>query len=212
MTREEQNLDPEDMLEVMRAMRVRIRNAALRHFEHIDARTLRVLQDLELYEDDALPIGDSVDLAVLHDPQHPRRQNRPDGPLVLYVTDEQEPKRMVVELPVLFFSDNQEVRQAALACIEKMVVDDSLAITPKTSALLQQTRDALGSDAPSDWRPAAVAASDALFDDALIALRGTRQSLECQPVIEDRLNFYSSRIMFPSVTSLDSISLAAGNP
>ncbi len=52
MTREEQNLDPEDMLEVMRAMRVRIRNAALRHFEHIDARTLRVLQDLELYEDD----------------------------------------------------------------------------------------------------------------------------------------------------------------
>jgi len=212
MTLEELNPSPEDMRKVMRAMQVRMRNTALHHFERIGPRTLRVLQDLDLFKDEAFPIGDGVDLAVLHDPQHARRQNLSGGPLVLYVTEGDDPTRMVVELPVLFFSNNRDMRHAALESIEKMLVKDPLSATPKTSAILKESRDALMSDTPADWRPAAVAVCDALFDDLLFALCGMRQSLESEPVIQGSLNFYTPKVIHPTVSSLDSISLPIGHP
>jgi hypothetical protein len=189
-----------------------MRNTALHHFERIGLRTLRALQDLDLIEDKAPPIGDGVDLAVLRDQQHERRQTLPDGPMVLYVTEADEPKRMIVELPVLFFSDDRDVRQAALECIEKMLVKDPMAVTPKTAAILKEFRDALMPETLGDWRPAAVAVCDALYDDVLIALHGVRQSLESEPVIQDSLNFYTPKVIRPSVTSLDSINLPIGHP
>lgn len=212
MIPEEQNLSPEEMRKVMRAMQVRMRNTALHHFESIGPRTLRALQDLDLINDVAPLIGDGVDLAVLCDPQHARRQKLPDGPLVLYVTEGDEPKRMVVDPSVLFFSDDRDVRQAALECIEKILVKDPMAVTSKTAAILKESRDALVSETPGDWRPAAVAVCDALYDDVLIALHGVRQSLESEPVIEGSLNFYTPKVIHPSVTSLDSISLPIGHP
>ena len=48
MILEEHSPSPEEMQKVMRAMQIRMRNAALRHFERIGPRTLRVLQDLDL--------------------------------------------------------------------------------------------------------------------------------------------------------------------
>ena len=212
MTPEEQNISPEEMRKVMRAMLVRMRNTALHHFKRVGPRTFRALQDLDLIDDVELHIGDNVDLVVLRDQQHERRQKLPDGPLVLYVTEGDEPKRMVVELPVLFFSDDRDVRRAALECIEKMLVKDPMALTPKTAAILKESRDALVFEMPEDWRPAAVAVCDALYDDVFIALHGVRQSLESEPVIQDRLNFYTPKVILPSVTSLDSISLPIGNP
>jgi hypothetical protein len=57
MTPEELNPSPEDMRIVMRAMMVRMRNTALHHFKRIGPRTLRVLQDLDLFKDEAPPLG-----------------------------------------------------------------------------------------------------------------------------------------------------------
>jgi len=212
MTPEEQSPSPEEMRKVMRAMQVRMRNTALHYFERIGLRTLHALQDLDLIEDEAPPIGDGVDLAVLRDQQHARRQNLPDGPLVLYLAEADEPKRMIVELPLLFFSDDRDVRQAALKCIEKMLGKDPMAVTPKTAAIIKESRDALVSETPECWRPAVVAVCDALYDDVLVALHGVRQSLESEPVIQDSLTFYTPKVIHPSVTSLDSISLPIGNP
>lgn len=212
MTPEEQKPTPEEMQKTMRAMQVRMRNTALHHIDRIGLRALRALQDLDLIDEEVPPIGNVVDLAVLCDRQHPRRQNLPEGPLVLYVTEGDEPKRMVVELPVLFFSDDRAVRQAALECLEKMLVKDPMTLTPKTGAILKESRDALISETPGNWRSAAVAVCDALYDDVLVALHGVQQSLESGPVIEGSLNFYTPKVLHPSMTSLDSISLPIGNP
>lgn len=212
MTPEEQNLAPEDMRKVMRAMQVRMRNIALHHIDRIGLRSLRALQDIDLIDEEVPPIGNVVDLAVLHDPQHARRQNLPYGPLVLYVTEEDEPQQMVVELPMLFFSEDRAVRQAALDYFEEMLVQDPMTLTPKTVAILKESRDALVSEMPGDWRSAAVVVCDALYDDVLVALHGVRQSLESSPAIEGSLNFYAPKVLHPSVTSLDSISLPIGNP
>ncbi len=212
MTPEEQNPSPEDMRKVMRGMQIRMRNNALHHFNRIGPRTLRVLQDLDLFDDEAEPVGDNVEIAVLRDAKHKRRENLPDGPLTLYITKDEKPKRMVVELSVLLFSETQEVRKTSLQCIERMVTAVPFALTPKTVAILEGSRDALVSDAPAKWRGAAVAIYDALYDDVLVALHGTRQSLACEPVIQDSLNSYVPKVLHPSVSSLDSISLAVGNP
>ncbi len=212
MTPEEQSPSPEDMRKVMRVMQEGMVNIALHDFERIGPRTFRVLEDLELINDEVLSIGDGLDFSVLRDPKHSRRQNLTDGPLVLYVTEGDEPKRMLVQLPLLFLSDDREVRQAALECIEKMFIKGPMTLTPKTVAIMNESRHALLSMSPGDWRPAAVAIYDALNDDTLLALRGTRQSLESEPVIQGSLNVYTPKVIHPLVTFLDSISLPIGNP
>ena len=212
MTPKEQNPTPEEMRKVMRMMQVRMRNNALHHFEHIGIRTGRALQALGLIDDEMPSVGEEVDLAVLRDPKHARRQALPHGPLVLYLTEDDPPKRIVVELPVLFFSDSREVREASLQCIDRIAEENPLSLTPKTVEILNKWRDDVVSDDASKWRLASVAISDALYDDVLVALGGTRQSLECEPVIQNSLNFYSPKVIHPSVSSLDSISLSAGHP
>ncbi len=212
MTPEEQSPSPEEMRKAMQAMLVRMRNTALRHFDRIGPRTLRALQDLNLFDGEAPPIGDGVDLDVLHDEKHKRRNNLADGPLVLYVTEGDEPTRVVVELPMLLLSDGRDVRRTALECIEKMLLKDPMVVTPKTAAILKEARPSLVSETPGEWRPAAVAVSDALYDDVLIALHGVRQSMESEPVIQDSLKFYTTKVIHPTVSSLESIHLPIGHP
>lgn len=212
MTHKEQNPTPEEMRKAMRMMQVRMRNNALHHFERIGIRTGRALQALGLIDDEMPGVGEEVDLSVLLDTKHVRRQALPDGPLVLYLTEGDPPKRMVVELPVLFFSDSRDVREASLQCVDRIAAENQLSLTPKTVEVLKKWRDDVVSDDASKWRPASVAISDALYDDVLVALGGTSQSLESEPVIQDSLNFYSAKVIHPSVPSLDSISLAAGHP
>ncbi len=195
MIPEEQSPSPEDMRKVMRLMRERMVNIALHNFDRIGPRTFRALQDLDFIDEEAYPISDEVDLAVLRDQQHSRRQKLSDGPLVLYVIEGDEPKQMLVELPFLFFSEDSDVRRAALECIEKMLEKDPIALTPKTAAILKESRDALVSETPRDWRPAAVAVYDALYDDVLFALRGVRQSVKSNPMIQGRLSFYAPKVI-----------------
>jgi hypothetical protein len=212
MTQEEQNYSPDDMRKVMRLMQMRMCNNALHHFSRIDVRTLRMLQDLDLFKGEAVSIGDDVDLSVLQDPTHPRREKLPSGPIILYVTEGENPKRVVVDLPVLLFSEIPAVRKSAMECLGQMIQNDSLPITPKTQSIAKNLHEKLMSDEPSEWRPAAVALFDAFCDDLLVALQGVRQSLQCEPVIQDSLNSYVPKILQPAISSLDSIRLIISNP
>lgn len=201
---------------MLRAMQIRMRNYALHQFARIDLRTITVMQALDLandFVDDPAPsVGANLDLAVIQDDNHSRRIRLSPGPLLLYLTQDEKPKRVVVELPALLYSNLPDVRKAILACLERMVADGSLDTTPKTRKVLGESRAGLLSDVPHEWWPAAVALSDAFRDDVLVALQGTRQSLECEPIIKDSLDSYAPRVIHPAMSSLDSMELEIRNP
>jgi hypothetical protein len=200
------------MRKVFRGMQIRMRNYALHHFARIDPRTLVALQELDLFDGQADPIGAKVELEVLRDSSHPRRESLPPGPLLLYLSKDEKPKRMVIEIPLLLLSELPDVRKAAFAHLERMVVDGSLLLTPKTRDTLEKTRNSLMSDNPHEWRPASIALFDSFVDDILIALQGIGQSLVCEPVIQDFLNSYAPSALYPAISSLDSITLDVRDP
>jgi hypothetical protein len=212
MSPKKQRVKSEDMRKVMRMMQVRMLNNALYHFTRINARTVRLLQNLNLFKGKAKPIGDNIDISVLQNAGHPRREKLPAGPLVIYITEGKKPKRMIVELPLLLLSELRKVRKTALKSLEEMIQDDSLAITPKTKELFNNLQKSVMSDKPIIWRAAAVDLLDAFCDDVLIALQGTRQCLEYAPVTLDSLQTYVPKVIHPAISSLDSIKLEISNP
>jgi hypothetical protein len=108
MTQSELYPKPEDREKVFLAMRGSMWKHALHHIDRIGPRTIVSLQDLDLFDISAdKPIGAGIDLDVLSDPSHPRREPLPPGPLLLYVTIEDSPKRILVEIPTLFFPSSQ---------------------------------------------------------------------------------------------------------
>ena len=206
------NHSQEEVRDAFRHMLVRMRNYALHQFNSIGSRTVVMLQDADLFDDSTEKVGAEVDFEVIQDASHPRRVDLLPGPLVLYSTDD-EKKGLVVELlPMLLLSESLEVRRAVLESFEEMIADGLLEVTPKTLDILKRSRGGVVSDVPCEWRPAAVNASDALSDDVLVSLAGVRQSLACEPVIQDSLNLFVPRVTLPSVSSLDSIALEVGNP
>lgn len=207
MTHEAHKPSPEEMQEIMRVMRVRMRNNALHHNDRIGPRPLRALQDLDLIDTPPERLGDELDPEILRDTKHPQRQYLPPGPLVMYRENLESLRQTVVELPALIYADSQDMRAAALACIDQIASENELGLTPKTVSILAKYREDLLSDGAAKWRPASIAISDALYDDVLVALNGTRQSMESEPVIQDSLNLYSPKLIHPSVSSLDSIDL-----
>jgi len=211
MILENNDLTQEEMLKVLRAMQVRMRNVALHHLDSIGPRTLRALQNLDLFQGETTPVGDELDLAVLNEPNHPSRQNISDGPLLLYLVDGDEPERIAIELPTFILSESQDVRKAVLKCLDDMLAKDPMLLTPKTSAIVKEQKEALLSENQENWRPASVAVYDAFYDDILFALNATRQCLKSMPVFEELLNFYAPKIIHPTVSSLDSISLSVSN-
>jgi hypothetical protein len=78
--------------------------------------------------------------------------------------------------------------------------------------VFDNVRSKLASDTPHEWRSAAIAAVDAFNDDILVALQGVRQSLQHNPVLQDSLNNYGPRVLFPTISSLDSIVMDVANP
>lgn len=212
MTQPEQKPSPEDMHNVFRGMQVRMRNCAFGNYDHIDLRTLAVLQDLDLINEQVEPIGANVDLEVLRDPNHPRRIVLPPGPLLIYITQDKEPIRMVIEVPVLLLSELPDIRKAAFAQLDRIISDESFAVTPKTLKVLYNSRLGIMSETPHIWRAAAIALSDALNDDILAALHVIHQCLKCEPAIQDILDKYVPRVLHPAVSSLDSIAMEARNP
>ncbi len=200
------------MRRVFLGMLMRMRNYALHHFDRIGPRTQIVLRDLGLFEDQGAPIGSDVDLNVLRDPNHPRREALPPGPLLLYLTEDEKPKRTVIDVTVLLYSEMPEVRIAALTHFSRMIGEGALKVTPKSWEIFEKGRAGLESANPHEWRAAAVALCDAFNDDIWIALQGARQSLASEPVIQDSLNAYAPRVLHPAVSSLDSIVLEVRDP
>jgi len=203
---------PDKIRKTMRAMQIRMWNTALQHISQIGLRTLRVLQDLDLYEGKAPPFGEKLDISVLKNRDHPRREKLSVGPLLVYITEGDEPGAVVVKLPMLLLSDSLELRRAALGILEEMTQGGTLRVTPKTGEMLTTMRAPLLSSKVSEWRPAAVAMFDRLNDDVLIALQGVRQCIECKSSLQECLNSYVPRVLKPAISSLQSIKLTIRNP
>lgn len=201
------------MREVFRRMQISILDNAMHYVDRIGLRTMVALEDLGLYENQAEDrLGSGMDLEVLLDPAHPSRLPLPSGPLLLYKETGEKPQRRIVEVPALLYSDLPDVRKAALIYLERMIDDGSLEITPRAKGVFDNVRSKLASDTPHEWRPAAIKAVDAFNDDILVALRGVNQSMQYRPVLQDSLNTYGPRVLFPTVSSLDSIALDVANP
>lgn len=203
---------PEDVRTARRGMLIRLRNYALHHYGQIGLRTLTVLQDLDLLEDQEDPISVTVDLKILEDANHPHRLKLPSGPLLLFLSQDEKPRRRALAIPDLLLSDSLEERKAAFAYLERMIADGSLEVTPKTQHALETARTKIMSDSPHDWRSASIELFDAFMDDFLFAMCIVRQCLAADPVIQDCLNEYAPRVIYPSVSSLDSIPLEVKNP
>ncbi len=211
MTQPEQRPSPEDIHNAFRGVQLRIRNYAFYNHGRIGPSTRTALQDLDLLEDPPDPIGANIDVEVLRDPAHPQRLPLPSGPLLLYQTQNEKPVRTIVEVPVLLLSELGSVREAAFADLERMIADGSLPITPKTRTVMEQTRAKIHSETSGEWRPAAIALHDAFLEDSLVAFEGVRQCLECGN-IDENLKKYAHRLILPSISSIDSISLEVKNP
>lgn len=199
-------MTPDELLNIKRAIQVSMRNTALQHNSQIGLRTLRMLQILDLFEGSGRPFGEDIDISILKDPSHPRRVMLGDGPLLLYITEGEEPKGIIVELPMLLLSDSLEVRKAAVEILE------TLRVTPKTTAILETMRAPLLSSEAGDWMPAGVAMSDGLNDDVLIALQGVCQCIDCSSSLQESLNSYVPRVLRPAISSLESMKMAIRNP
>jgi len=212
MTQPEQNPSPEEMSKVFRAMQIRLRNYALHHFDRVNMRTLASLQNLDLLDGAITPFSSDVDWDVIRDAHHLRREKLSPGPLVVYVTEEEKPRRIVVELLALLYSESPEGQKTVLKNLDNMMAGGVQCVTPKSVEALEKLRAALVSEVSEQWRPAVLKAIDVLNDDILFSLNGTRQCLESEPVIQNSLNTYVPRMMFPSISSLDSIALEVRNP
>ena len=208
----EQTPSPQDVQRVRRGIQTRMRNYALIQFEGIDPRTRVALQDMDILDAEGEAIGGGIDPEIIRDSAHPQRERLPAGPLLVYAVQTPKPARILLELPVLLLSELQTVRQATLANIEQMIATDAIDVTPKTRRVIERTRTDLLSEDGHTWRPAAMSMYDALNDDILVAFHGVHQSTSCTPAIQDSLNTYTPRLLFPKVSSLDTIELEVQKP
>jgi hypothetical protein len=213
MTPQEQLPSREDMIQVFRNMQTRMRNYAFHHVENIRPRTIADLRYLRLDENlSDVQIGASVDKDVLVDPENPRRLTPPTGPLLIYKSAIDQTKVVVVETPVLLLSDLCDIRKGAFGELDRLIKQGELEVTPRLSEIFERTRPSLCSDDPNEWRPAALELYDAFGNDILVALHGVRQCLTCEPMYQDGLDIFVPRLLYPRVSSLDSIELVVSNP
>ncbi|MEI6514337.1 MAG: hypothetical protein WCO77_00030 [bacterium] len=212
MTQPDHNPSPEEMSKVFRAMQIRLRNYALHHFDRVNMRTFACLQNLDLLDGAITPFSSDVEWAVIRDAHHLRREKLSPGPLVVYMTAEEKPRRMVVELLALLYSESPEGRKTVLMNLDNMMAGGVQCVTPQSAQALGRLQAALESEVSEQWRPAVLEAIDVLNDDIIFALQGTRQCLESEPVIQNSLNTYVPRVMFPTISSLDSIAFEVRNP
>lgn len=212
MTSSESHKNPEKQEQAWRQLLIHTRNVALRHLDAVGPRTARSLQCLDLLYADTPGIGEDIELEVLQNDSHPRREKIHGGPLLLYRKDGQETIRIIVELPVLLLSSLYDRRIAALGCIERSVGKGDFDLTPNTKRMLGRTRKHIKSKNRAEWIPAAIQLTDALNEDVLAAIQGTRQSLVAEPVLENMLDQYSPRVMEPSQSSLGTVKLEVTDP
>lgn len=201
---EEQDSSSELLQETWASMKHRMLGIAFKD-RSLDAWTLRKVQEIGLYERELDPVEGDLDLEILQDPKHSGRKQLPPGPLVLYLTEDPEPRGRIVELSELVLSGSRDIREAVLLNIDAILDDDRFGATPKTLELLGADREALLADDASIWRPAALAMSQAMNDDVLIAMQGIWQCLSVEPVITAGLEIFLQRVLNPEYSSYESI-------
>lgn len=198
---------------VMKLMRISMRNNALHYFKRVDARTILMLQDLGLFKGEILSSEGTIEIQVVKDKDHPRREKLSIGPIIVYRAKEEKPKRrLLIEIPRLLLRDNVDERLAGFECIHAMVESGDLKVTPKTANILKELRESglIGKDSLDNHT--AIVISDALYDDYLVNLSGLRQNLELEPSVQESLDFYVPKVLFPELSSLDSFFLDISNP
>lgn len=213
MTQPEHQPTPDEMCELFQQMQLSILDNAMHYVNRIGLRTMVALEDLGLYEGQVKDRFDAdMDLEVLLDATHPRIMPLPYGPLIIYRAAGEKAQLRIVEVPVLLYSEVNDVRKAAIVSLERMINDGLLEVTPRTRGVFDKLRVKMASDIPRDWRPAAIETVDAFNDDILVSLQAVRQSLQHNPVLQDCINTYGPRVLFPTISSLDSIVLDIANP
>ncbi len=207
--------DPEVIKEVFDRMLLRMRNYAIMSSGQVSPRTFVALQALDLaddlFEQKPLPIGHDIPLDIIKYPGHALRSSTIPGPLFVY-RKAMDSKLTMIEWPVLLLSESQEIRHAAFGEMERMITDKSLDLTPKSAIIIRDQRDQFLSDDEHEWRKAAIAINDALHYDFALALQGARQSLAFEPAIQESLNAFMPRVLYPEISSVDSIVVDVGNP
>lgn len=198
---------------VFKKMQERIRNYALQHFKHVNPRSFILLQDLDLFDDDGIsPIGSDIDPEIFSTPNHKCRLPLLDGPLFLYKKADDDSSLVVVDIYLLLFSSIPKIRTVVFDYFDRMISENVFDVTPKTKMAFENNSRKLLSLVSQEWRPAAIELTDAITDDVLIALQGTKQILESGQTIKQCLSYYLPRTIHPPISSLDSIRLEINNP
>jgi len=203
---------PEEMIEALYLLQMRMCNNALQHNRMVDIRTYQILKGLGLINKEGDIIGDDLDFTAILDPSHPFRINMSKGPLVVYRDMNDSTKLKVVDLTILLLSDKVETRKVAIESFMKMIQSNDIDITPITGSKFSAFKERIIVDDPSVWRSASVSLFDAFCNDIVISLQGARQCLESEPVIQESLNIYVKKLLYPSIASLETISLVITNP
>jgi hypothetical protein len=212
MTQEKPRTKAEFFRIAQRAFEERALTVGLSVIERIDLRNLRVLQDMGLLKSGTESALEDLDGEVVVNPSHPLRESLPPGPVVIFSTKGVERKRFVVELHLLLLSESQELRGHAVSALQDLLSNNTQVATPKTVEVFSQNKEAILAAEPSSWIHSSVAVFDAFCDDFLIALSAIQQALSTEPAPRSILDYYAPRILYPSVSSLDSQRLSVDDP
>jgi hypothetical protein len=203
-------MSKEELRKATRAFRRKIAQVGLKHVDAVDARTAAVLKKNSILRRDWLydEVESRLIGEIVADPSHPKRFPIRPGPAIVRVTTESS--RTVVPVVVLLLAEDVEVRKAALAHFEHAGEGSNPWLTPKTIHVLSNCKRQLLLSNSKGWRTAGIRIHDAIRDDWLCNLQGLAQAAELH--FNDGIQEYLSPVLRPTVTSLDSISMAVWSP
>lgn len=203
-------LSKQQLRKATRAFRSMIARVGLRDVDGVDARTGAILTRNGVlrghepgYESESRIIGE-----IVADPFHPRRAPLQAGPLVVRMTTEES--RTVVPVAVLLLAEAREVRQAAIDHFERGARGREPWVTPRTVQVIGNLKRELLLSESRRWRRAGVQIHDAVRDDWLCNLQALAQSAELK--FDEGIREYLSYVLRPSITAVDSISMAVWSP
>jgi hypothetical protein len=176
---------------------------ALHGYTELDVRTVTILQKNGLLAE-VRPLAlapDSVE--ILADPAHPHRIACPPGPLIFFRRGEAE--QAIGYVADLLLHPDGAIRSISIEHFELFAATHPQVLTPKSKVVIAERRTDMCSTDPHTWRSAALEISDRLQEDFLCNLAGVRQSLAMR--FDEGMAQYFPRILWPTVSSIDSITL-----
>ena len=175
----------------------------------IDARSLISLQKtgaLAEIKRSATPFGSYVEIVI--NPRHPRRVSSLPGPCLLISPEDGSSTSGVFCVADLFLEEKPAHRKVALEYFDGLCSAGLL--TPRCLATIADCRSSLLSRDGTTWRSAAIKIYDAAERDWLLNLSGLRQAMDW--AFDEGVGDYLTRVLRPTVASIDSISLTWWDP